>query len=140
MATWNVVLFTKWVGTGRNDMAVALSYPAEWTDLGQQDDTAIQARSVAFCTMAWGKILDAVLTAIQADSHYQILARWDEPDGAVFDNRQSAVTVAQRDAFVAYFQTEFGINVAKIPIIQNSPGRTRRAVIVDIVQDLRRLT
>jgi hypothetical protein len=149
MANWKIVLFTKWsTVNGRNVLTVAETYPGTdlgqesgWTDLGQQDGPIITARDALYCTMALGKINDAQLTAIQADAHYQILARW-EADVAVpsFDNRQSIITAAQRDAFVTYFQSEFGINVAKIPVIQNSPGRTRQAVIIDVVQDLRNLT
>jgi hypothetical protein len=150
MAVYKIVLFTKWsTVNGRNVMAVAETYPspsslgqeAGWTDLGQQDGPIITARSALYCTMALGKIDDAMLTAINADTHYMPLARW-EVDVATpsFDNRQNIITTVQRDAFIAYFLSEFGINTAKIPVINNSPGRTRQAVLIDIVQDLRNLT
>jgi hypothetical protein len=139
VATWNIALFTKWSGVSRNDMTVAQSYPAEWTDLGQQTDGFIKNRSAAFCTMALGRVDDATLAAIQADTHYQILARYEDASSPSFDNRQSIITTGQRDAFVTYFSTEFGIAVGKIPVIQAAPGRTRQAVLIDIVQDLRAL-
>lgn len=143
MARWNIGLFSKWVGVGENRMAVADTYAGAWTDVGQQDDTAIVTKkAVAYCTLVLGEVDDATLAAIQADSHYLILVRWEITAPGVnpsFDNRLNTVTSNQRDAFVAYFLAEFGISVAKIPVIQNSVGRTRIAVLRDIVQNIREL-
>lgn len=142
MATWNIGLFSKWAGVvGRNDPAISLAYAGAWTDLGQQSDANISARkALAYCTLMHGLINDATLTAIQADSHYLILVRWEETMGTPsFDNRLGIVTTTQKNAFVTYFQNEFGINVAKIPVIANSAGKTRRVVLRDIVADLKAL-
>lgn len=140
MASWNVGVFTKWTGSGRNDMAVA-AFGGVWTDLGQQSDANIaQKRALAYCTLAHGLINDAQLAAIQADSHYLILVRWEETMGTPsFDNRLGIVTTTQKNAFVTYFQNEFGIDVSKIPVIANSVGKTRKAVLRDIVADLKAL-
>lgn len=140
MATWYVALFSKWTTVGgRNEMQCALDFPAEWTDFTGQPDDQIKNRSIAYCFMALGRVSDAVLASIQANPHYQILARWEDADVPSFDNRQSTVTLAQKNAFVTYFNTEYGIDVSKIPVIANSVGRTRQAVLRDIVQDMRSL-
>lgn len=146
MAYWKVATFTRWTTIASvNHMAVALAYPcgdwgqeSGWTDIVGQTDAQINSRPIAYATMALGKLDDATLAALQANTHYLLLARWEaDAETPSFDNRENVVTTAQRNAFVAYFSAEFGIDVSRIPVVANSVGRTRRAVLRDIVFDLR---
>ncbi len=140
MASWQIAVFSKWTGVGRNDFQVALTYPADWSDLCGQDDAVIKLRSGNYCVLALGRVDDATLAAINADAHYLILARYElDVITPSFDNRQSNVTLAQKNAFVTFFSTEYGIDVSKIPVIANAVGRTRMQVLRDIVVDMRAL-
>ena len=145
MARWMIATFTKWSTVNTiNEMQVALDYPSTghgWVDVTGQKDLDIKNRSGNYCALVLGELSDAQLTAFQADAHYIILVRWESnTDTPSFDNRDSVVTTTQKNAFVTYFANEFGINVAKVPVIANAVGQTRRAVLRDIVIDLRGLT
>ena len=146
MATWMIATFTKWTTVKDvSEMQVAIDYPSKghgWADVTGQTDLDIKNRSGNYCALVIGELDDAQLTAFQADTRYIILARWEhvEPGKTPsFDNRDATVTTAQKNAFVTYFADEFGINVAKVPVIANAVGQPRKGVLRDIVSDLRKL-
>ena len=74
MATYRVRVLTPWLNEpGRNDMLVALEYPASWTDITWQADELIGADKLNRL-VALGEHLTAErVTALQADARFAVL-------------------------------------------------------------------
>lgn len=60
---------------GVNEMAVALDYPASWSDATGQPDENILPEPNVF--VAHGEVSEAQMAALEADDRYVVL--WSEP-------------------------------------------------------------
>lgn len=96
---------------GVNEMAVALDYPASWTDATGQHDEYILNGVEAF--VAYGEVSEAQMAALEADARYAVL--WSAADEA---EPPDALTPEQVTALQTRLQTAYHSDVAKLVTLE----------------------
>ncbi len=125
MAIIGIGVLTRWSGTAKNEMAVALAYPGEWTDKGGQGQPD---RTTVNLTGVFGKVDPSTALAINADPNFWIVyaAVWRAGDPPVTVRPLDGIPTPTEITNLGNFLSSLGVPPARVNILKTfASGKTR---------------